>query len=56
MKTCLDILMGAIISEMWYYEQVLIIENLQIRYRFVNNSSCHRNLKCCISTNYWGCI
>ena len=27
-RSCLDMLIGAIISEMWYHEQALIIENL----------------------------
>lgn len=28
MKTCLGMLMRAIISEIWYYEQVLVIEDI----------------------------
>ena len=29
-KSCLDMFEGAIISEIWYHEQVLIIEDLRI--------------------------
>ena len=29
MKTCLGMLMRAIISEIWYYEQVLVIEDVR---------------------------